>query len=85
VISEDTEEAPAEGEEKIANAAASAAVSEDLSRITDSLTKITHELVELVKHQRRMAQDDDEKSLDNKDKDDVYDRLEKERKPNIVQ
>jgi alkanesulfonate monooxygenase SsuD/methylene tetrahydromethanopterin reductase-like flavin-dependent oxidoreductase (luciferase family) len=75
-VSEDTEEAPAEGEEKIANAAASAAVSEELSKVTDSLTKINQSLIELVKHQRRQQIDD---KLDNNDKDDVYSRLEKER------
>lgn len=78
-VSADTEEAPAEGEEKIANAAASAAVSEELSKVTDSLTKINQQLVELVKHQRRNQAAEDEKKLENADKEDVYSMLEKER------
>lgn len=80
-VSEDTEEAPAEGEENIANAAASAAVSEELSKVTDSLTKINQSLVEVFKHQRKSAQNEDDKKMTSSDKDDVYDRLEKERKP----
>jgi len=80
-VSDDTEEAPAEGEEKIANAAASAAVSEELSKVTDSLTKINQQLVELVKHQRKTSQNEDDQKLDGAEKDDIYARLEKEKKP----
>lgn len=78
-VSADTEEAPAEGEEKIANAAASAAVSEELSKVTDSLTKINQGLIELVKYQRKTQAQEDEKRMETTDKEDVYARLEKER------
>ena len=78
-VSTDTEEAPAEGEEKIANAAASAAVSEELSKVTDSLTKINQSLVTLVTLERKRAQAEDDKKMENEDKEDVYARLEKER------
>jgi len=78
-VSTDTEEAPAEGEEKIANAAASAAVSEELSKVTDSLTRINQQIVELVKHQRKSAQSEEDRKLDGDEKDDIYSRLEKEK------
>jgi len=84
-VSADTEEAPAEGEEKIANAAASAAVSEELSKVTDSLTKINQGLIELVKHQRRTQQQQDDEKMNSDDKEDVYKRLEKERSKSAVQ
>lgn len=83
-VSADTEEAPAEGEEKIANAAASAAVSEELSKVTDSLTRINQGLIELVKHQRKTMQQEEDKKMDAKDKEDVYARLESERKGDKV-
>lgn len=84
-VSDDTEEAPAVGEEKIANAAASAAVSEELSKVTDSLTKINQQLVELVKHERKQRQNDEDKKMDTSDKEDVYQRLEGERKTGVLQ
>lgn len=87
-VSADQPEAPAQGEEKIAQAAASAAVSEELSKVTDSLTKINQQLVELVKHQRKSADMDTAKSLDKGEKDDIYAQMELERKgkgKNVVQ
>jgi hypothetical protein len=68
-----------EGEQMIAQAAASAAVSEELSKVTDSLTKINQQLVELIKHQRRMSDSDESKKLADGEKDEVYNRLEGER------
>jgi hypothetical protein len=79
-VSSDTPEAPAEGEEAIAQAAASAAVSEELSKVTDSLTKINQQLVEIVKHQRRTADVDEAKTLDKNEKEDIYAQMENERK-----
>jgi hypothetical protein len=73
---------PGEQSEQDFDPEVAAAFAEEISKIGDSLSKINHELVELVKLDRKSQPDDGPKKLGPDQVEDAYDEIQPQEIPN---